>query len=272
MFPEYEYRNDSLVITGGQYHTAYPMRFHKHVEIVYIREGFMDVTIDGKPYSLQKGDVYMVFPNLLHSVRRASASKHLIMASPELFSSLCDTLSRFKPLCPVLRAGECAPFIGALCDRLRELADQDLRRNYSVLSAHVTSLVSELMLHMELEERKSDSDLVQQLVLYLLENYTEEISLDTMSASLGYSKYHVSHVIADTFGCNFRTLVNSYRVSMAQNLMLSTSRSISEVAFACGFKNQSSFNRIFLKHCGATPSDFRRHTEAAPDGPHLFLK
>lgn len=272
MFPEYEYRNASLVISGGNHSASYPMRFHKHVEIVYVRSGYMDVTIDSKPYSLRSGDVYVVFPNLLHDIRQADASKYQIIVSPELFSALCDTLSRFKPVCPVVRTAECAPFVGVLCDHIRELAGTDFRKNYPVLTAHVNALLTELLLHLELEERKSDSELVQQLVVYLLENYTDEVSLDRMSASLGYSKYHISHVIADTFGCNFRTLLNSYRISMAQNLMLSTGQSISQVSFACGFRNQSSFNRIFLKHCGMTPSEFRQQAVAVPTEPQLVLK
>lgn len=272
MFPEYEYRNAALVITGGSCRTPYPMRFHKHVEIVYVRSGFLDVTIDGKPYSLRSGDLYIVFPNLLHDVRQADAIKHQIIVSPELFTALCDTLSRCKPVCPVLRTKECDPYIGMLCDHLLELAKSDFRRNYPALTAHANALLSEILLHTELEERKSDSELVQRLVLYLLENYTEEISLEQMSASLGYSKYHISHVIADTFSCNFRTLLNSYRISMAQNLMLSTGQSISQVAFACGFRNQSSFNRIFLKQCGMTPSEFRQQAVPTPAEPQLFLK
>ena len=109
------------------------------------------------------------------------------------------------------------------------------------------------------------NDLVQQLVMYLLDNYTKEITLDDVARDLSYNKYYISHIIADTFKCNFRALVNSYRISMAQNILLSTTKTISEIAYECGFKNQSSFNRIFLKHCGITPRDFRHSPEAVPE-------
>ncbi|MBQ3865893.1 MAG: cupin domain-containing protein [Clostridia bacterium] len=45
----------------------YPARFHKHLEIAFVEEGVLDVTIDNQTFELNKGDLYVVFPNLLHS-------------------------------------------------------------------------------------------------------------------------------------------------------------------------------------------------------------
>lgn len=105
--------------------------------------------------------------------------------------------------------------------------------------------------------------------MHLLNHYTEELTLESVSETLGYSKYHVSHAIADAFRCNFRTLLNAYRITTAQAQLLSTDKTVSQIAAACGFQNQSSFNRIFLKHCGMTPSDFRCRQSAPPDEPLL---
>ena len=110
---------------------------------------------------------------------------------------------------------------------------------------------------------------IHRLVMHLLNLYTEELTLESVSEALGYSKHHVSHAIADAFRCNFRTLVNSHRINSAQTQLLSTEKSVSQIAYACGFQNQSSFNRIFLKHCGITPSSFRCRQSAPPDEPLL---
>ena len=91
----------------------------------------------------------------------------------------------------------------------------------------------------------------------IMENYAEELTLEELARRLGYSKFHLSRVVSDTFHCNFRTLLNSYRISAAEELLRSTRKTVLDIAYATGFQNQSSFNRVFLKITGMTPNQFR---------------
>ena len=266
MRPEYERKNNVLVVTTGKQYTYYPTRFHKHVEIVFVREGTMDVVVDSKTFSLKEGDLYIVFPNLLHSIPRATAPKYLIMADPELFPDFCSTLTACKPVRPVLLKEEQPLIVAQLCHRMLELAAEP-HQNHQLLVLHSNCLLAELLRIMALEERSEDSTLLHRLVVHLLEHYTEDVTLESVSEALGYSKYHISHAIAHTFRCNFRTLLNAYRITTAQNQLLSTEKTVSQIAAACGFQNQSSFNRIFLKHCGITPSSFLCRRATTPNTP-----
>ena len=152
------------------------------------------------------------------------------------------------------------------------LFKEDQQKNHDILLSYANALLCELLQQLTLQPRESDNDLVQKLVVYLLDNYTNDISLDDLADDLGYSKYYISRSICHTFGCNFRNLVNSYRIAMAQNLILSTKQHISQIAFACGFNNQSSFNRIFLAQCGMTPIAYRKSNAKTVTEPHLYLK
>jgi len=55
-------------------------------------------------------------------------------------------------------------------------------------------------------------------------------------------------------------------VACAQKLMLATNESLSQIALASGFYDQAHLTRLFRRHAGTTPHDWRRRhrTVAAP--------
>lgn len=272
MFPRYELRNSAIYVALQKKITKYPTRFHKQVELLWVKKNKLKVTIDSKEYTLNEGDIYLVFPNILHSIECNGSEALLIVADDDFFISYHDLLSHFKPENPVMRKGKFPEIVYTLLDRIAEIQKMDFEQKGSAISGYITAIIGEMLESINLLERSADSDLIQLLVLYLLDNYTKEITLEDVARDLNYNKFYVSHIISDTFKCNFRVLINSYRIGMAQNLLLSTDKNISEIAYECGFKNQSSFNRIFLKHCGMTPSVYRHTPEDIPDKPTVYEK
>ncbi len=272
MFPRYELRNSAIYVAMQRRITKYPTRFHKQVELLWVKNDSITVTVDSKEYVLNSGDIYLVFPNILHSIETNGKDCLLIIADDDFFVSYHDLLSHFKPKVPILRKGEFPEIVYTLLARVAEIQKMNFEQKGSAISGYITAVLGELLEGIDLVERSADSDLIQLLVLYLLDNYTKEISLEDVARDLNYNKFYISHIISDTFKCNFRVLINSYRIGMAQNLLLSTDKNISEIAFECGFKNQSSFNRIFLKHCGMTPSTFRHTPDDIPDKPTVYEK
>ena len=100
--------------------------------------------------------------------------------------------------------------------------------------------------------------MIQQLTGFLMKHYRSNITLELAAKELGYSKFYISHAILERFDCNFRTLVNRYRISAAQEALQSSDKSVGEICYDCGFVNLSTFNRAFLKICGMTPTQYRQ--------------
>ncbi|WP_164118697.1 helix-turn-helix domain-containing protein, partial [Sphingorhabdus sp. Alg239-R122] len=58
---------------------------------------------------------------------------------------------------------------------------------------------------------------------------------------------------------SFFDFVNGYRVSAAQDILLSSpDMTVLEILYAVGFNSKSSFNTAFRKHTGSTPTQYRR--------------
>jgi AraC-like DNA-binding protein len=94
-----------------------------------------------------------------------------------------------------------------------------------------------------------------------------ELSLTTLAQRVSAHPNHLSLAINDTFGESVPSLLNRYRlqhfVSEIEQGALEH-RTILDLAFDAGFPSKSTFNRVFKKCYGTTPSQYVAH--AAADG------
>lgn len=89
--------------------------------------------------------------------------------------------------------------------------------------------------------------------------YTDyELTLPRLSSELMIRPHQLSKILNTERKMNFRTLLNSYRVEESIKQMAEyPEKTILEIALASGFNSKSSFNSVFLKTTGRTPSDYR---------------
>lgn len=89
----------------------------------------------------------------------------------------------------------------------------------------------------------------------------ENLSLKILAEQCNLQPAQLSQVINQYYKMNFYDFVNQYRVEDAKNRIRSSNfdhLSILGIAFDCGFKSKSSFNRYFKKYTGISPSEFKK--------------
>ena len=60
---------------------------------------------------------------------------------------------------------------------------------------------------------------------------------------------------------SFVEYLNEVRISSACKFLIETDMGISEIAYECGYKTASNFNRIFKKLNGVTPKEYKKNAE-----------
>jgi AraC-like DNA-binding protein len=86
------------------------------------------------------------------------------------------------------------------------------------------------------------------------------LTLPALAARLNVSTHHLSQVINERLGQSFNDFVNSYRVEEAKRKLTDPRLkhySVLAIAEEVGFNSKSSFNAVFKKQTGMTPSEFR---------------
>ncbi|MBS1597925.1 MAG: AraC family transcriptional regulator [Bacteroidetes bacterium] len=87
-----------------------------------------------------------------------------------------------------------------------------------------------------------------------------ELTLQNLADKLQTPSYQVSQAINEGMEKTFYDLINNYRVEEAKRLLLDPKNSnytILSVGFEAGFNSKTTFNTVFKKFTGLTPTDFR---------------
>jgi AraC-like DNA-binding protein/ligand-binding sensor protein len=92
---------------------------------------------------------------------------------------------------------------------------------------------------------------------YIELNHEGKITLADVAKNIYISPSYLSKLISARTGHSFRHLVNMARVAAAVRLLENTDKSLSEIAFQTGYEDHSYFTKVFKRHTGMNPSDYR---------------
>jgi AraC family transcriptional regulator len=84
------------------------------------------------------------------------------------------------------------------------------------------------------------------------------VTLKEVATECRLSVSHFSRAFRQTVGVAPHRWLLSFRVDLAKDLLLNPGTSLSEVALACGFADQSHFTRVFARATGISPGAWRR--------------
>lgn len=88
---------------------------------------------------------------------------------------------------------------------------------------------------------------------------SEDFTLAMMAVELKIQPWQLSRFFNSFLNQNFRAFINSYRIREARHLLIhEPEKKVLTIAFDVGFNSKASFNRVFQKTTGLSPSDYRK--------------
>ena len=139
------------------------------------------------------------------------------------------------------------------------LDDQRESEMYASMDGLAQLICNEVLrnLPMVKAEGKRDLKTLNGIINWCSEHFTEPVTLDDAARGLFLSKSSISHMMSKDLQISFTRYINLLRTGRACELLKSTDRQISEIAFESGFGSIWSFNRNFQELVGMTPGDYR---------------
>lgn len=235
----------------------FSIHLHKHIELVYVLEGTIDLITKDQTYTIEAGNLGLIFPNILHAYHTSETSK-VILAIYDL-SLTGDYHSVFKKYIPKDPIIEHLKIHKSVLHCLFTLLDDDLGAEPRLFKAYFTMLSGHLLHNTLLEKRGQEENdtLTHQVLSYVTENYVESISIESVAKELGTNTYKISRIFSNSIGYSFKDYINSLRIENAQHLLGTTDLTITAIAYQSGFDSLRTFNRVFKEKNRISPKEYR---------------
>ena len=114
------------------------------------------------------------------------------------------------------------------------------------------------MLEILIKSQKLYSDAVYQVIKYIEQNYSDNISLEEIAKYVHMNRSYISHLFKKETGENIYTYLLMYRLEKAKNMLLENKESIQEISYKVGVPDSAYFSKLFKKHMGMAPLEFRK--------------
>ena len=238
--------------------------FHRDMEFILVMEGSVTVVIEQKKYELKAEEAALVHPFQTHSVHLSAQSKAWISTcSVRYIPSLNDVLAGREAKYPVFRlSDEVRAFIlNRLMPSFGNRFHQSVltRQQEFMIKTTFYAIGCDYMERVELVEKElKDKSVTADVAQYIAKHFTECITLQDVAEQLGYNYQYLSRTFNKTIGINFKQLLNQYRMEYAAELLIKTDRSITDIAYSCGFQSLRSFYRVCQEMFGVPPKEIRR--------------
>ncbi len=250
------------------------VHWHEEMEIVSIRRGRGEVTVDKEPVQAGPGEAVVIFPGQLHGIGRlgeAALEYENIIFRPEMLMSGPGDLCTLEFLMPM--AGGRAPrpvhmkpgtpgyegFSGCLAALDALCAQRPYGYQMGVKGTLFGMLGALLQVWKPGERAKNgrSRERIKHLLEYVEAHYGERITVEDAAGLCFYSNSHFMKYFKQYMGLSFVEYLNGYRLFKAAGFLLQSTDRVTEIAQGCGFDNVSYFNRLFRQRYGCTPGEYR---------------
>lgn len=249
---------------------------HEEIEILYLRQGAVEMYVKGDKMLLTGGDIHILPPQTVHSIRTADLSTQYIniKISPDLFSFPENHYFHQRFIKP-LRAGilhipqlvrPADPLHPALLAQLERLdisqegTDAYTARLLSIAMNFCTDLLPYCTtVNDSVPSNAAESSAANEACLaYINSHYTENFSLQDLADYVHLHPNYLCSIFKAYTGKTVFQHLTHLRILRAGQLLRSTDTSIAQVAEACGYQDPNLFSRKFKVIVGCSPTAYRK--------------
>lgn len=248
---------------------------HMYTELTVVLGGSAIHEVEGYPFAIKQGDVYVVPPEMNHrylEVQELYLCDILISIPTFLqYNSTFDLLPSFHEL--FLHSGsnpklhhfnqfhieseEDFNFINELCHRTLKEYDSKPMGYEIIFSNYFTALLSCLLRTFPVSSKMSNFRL-HNAIEYIHAHYTEKISVKILSEQCSLSERQFYRLFKTIYGLPPTQYIIQMRIAHASHLLTTTQLPLSTIAIQSGFPDQSLFSKQFSEYYHITPRKFRQ--------------
>lgn len=254
-----------------------PWHFHSEAEIIHIEKGRGIRFVGDHSESFQEGDIGLIGSNLSHEWRSDATYKEnipgltahvqVVHFHESIFNGPLAILPEMHSVNQLLIEAQLGiKFFGLA----REHIEIQMRKFIKTTGIEKLLKLIEILDFMSRTDEKEllsstgyskikkceDYDRFDKALRYIIDNFKENISIETVSAMIGMTPTSFCRYFKKHTNKSFLTVLTEIRIGHACKLLIGDKMNISGICYESGFRNISNFNEQFKKIKGISPSQY----------------
>ena len=240
------------------HNACFRIHWHERLELLRVHEGVLYVENGSNIFEVNSGELILLPPKMPHKgyTKDRGVRYDVIMFDVRSFyndSELCELLL------PAIFNGRAKFHIVTADEEILSCTDM-ICANWSKKSLSLTAGIYWL-LHLyyercliEIKDESDDDATIQNIISYIENHFSEDISTSSLCVLFGYSATHFGRKFKEATGLSPMAYLRIYRMEEAYRLLKMGKYNISEIALKCGFSDANYFTRCFKSHFGCAPT------------------
>lgn len=262
-----------------------PQHNHKYAEIFISIGGSAVNDINGNYSETVPLDVYVLTEDMMHGFAHTVKYKYCIFkfnmdvllerAGELLALPAFRSLFILEP--DLHRAGlevpnmqispEVAEYAMSTAIILEHESDPFLR---DTMFFSLVTLISKKARPRSLKESHDGYGRIAEIASYIESHYSEELTLESLSDTAGYSKRHFTRLFREYYRMSVMEYITERRLRRAAELLASRGIAVARVAEVCGFASAGALSKCFRARYGISPTEYRKRSTVREADGNLF--
>ena len=228
----------------------FPHHLHNNMEVLICSDGAFNIVCNNNERILYSGDVMVAFPGDVHSYRKTDYGEGImIIFNPNISEIMISLLANI----------EYENFVNDknIVSLAQSMLDNFYHKsNFAIIYGYLHTIIGTVLKN-KTQKTNIELTVFNSAIRYIAFNYTNQISLKSISKHIGISQSHLSRIFSQKVEGGFKRYLNLMRVEKAKELLTNTEKSIYEIMQDAGFTDQGTFNRVFKQNTNCTPREYR---------------
>lgn len=238
--------------------------WHDKIEICQIICDDLKIHVDEELIHACAGDVVVISEYAIHNfiIEKEKVSIRLCQFPVKILLNFGVLI---KPIKIHITAEELAddPELSNEINSLFDLMEKEERVIYGESNPFFQSIAAALYFSLMRKHPRNDSKIISKkdrrefykIAEYINDNYTNDITVNSISKELCFSRGKLSEIFGKFAGTGINTYINTLRINHV-NQLIENGVSITDAAFESGFQSMRTFNNAYQKIMNMTPSEY----------------
>ena len=246
------------------------MHFHRAVEFVRVHKGEVVCHTKSTACTITNHDILIINSGVVHKLSSNTDAEvtYVQINIDKYVNSLSNSgayIDRFieSTASEDFRVLPCDNELSAILDNIKKEFEKKDRFYEEYIKAHAFMLVAFLRRNCLLSDINTICDhkkvaLIEPVIKYIDENFSGKLTLDELAARINISRFQLCRLFKEATGSTVFDYINFVRLYHAEEMLINSEKTVSEIAFDCGFASIQYFNRAFKAYNGFAPSIYKK--------------